>query len=317
MSLRQSIDAQMEPGGTSCARPDSSAGLPPTEAAAALFGSLSASILSEQTTDRLCETVVRFATYLERGVGLRLLAEVTPAHAEGFVRAPVLYASGPRPPSVATMHLRRSAARLLFRLARTKGLVSGDPTLDVCLPPRTPGALRPLTDEEVLLCRSASLRTASETRLPAAWSLAEATARTSEIPAITGADVDLGRGQAWIHGGAKTAPRWGEVSPWGAVQIERRVQILEKAGLGDVPLAYAGRGRPASRQASASGAICSVLVRAGLAREPDVKPASVAAWAGAQLLAEGRPIEEVARCLGVNSLDAAARLIGFDWRKGA
>jgi integrase/recombinase XerC len=270
--------------------------------------------LSEQTNDRFSETIARFASYVERGAGLASLGEVTLAHADGFVHAPIALPSGLRPPGVSTMHFRRSAIRLLFRMARADGLVEGDPTLDLVLPPRSAGPLRPLTEDEVLLCRSHALRTASETRLPAAWALAEATARTSEIPAIVGDDLDLAGGRVWLHGGSKTEPRWAELSPWGTVQVQRRLRGLQKPALGQFPLAYAGRGRSASRQASASGAIGSVLVRAGLGREPDVKPVSVAAWAGARLLFEGHPIEDVARRLGMRSLDATARLIGLDWQ---
>ena len=40
---------------------------------------------------------------------------------------------------------------------------------------------------------------------------------------------------------------------------------------------------------------------------------SVAAWAGATAFRQGAQIDEVARMLGVRSLDQAARLIGWDW----
>jgi integrase/recombinase XerC len=56
-----------------------------------------------------------------------------------------------------------------------------------------------------------------------------------------------------------------------------------------------------------------VLRRAGLASEPDVRPVSVPAWVGVQVLAETGRIDEVARRLGVRSLDRAAALIGWDW----
>jgi integrase/recombinase XerC len=64
---------------------------------------------------------------------------------------------------------------------------------------------------------------------------------------------------------------------------------------------------------SACVAIEDVLTRAGLARERDVRPASVAAWAGRKILEESGQIDEVARRLGMRSLDRAARFVGFDW----
>jgi integrase/recombinase XerC len=56
-----------------------------------------------------------------------------------------------------------------------------------------------------------------------------------------------------------------------------------------------------------------VLVRAGLGKEPGVRPASVAGWAGRQILQETGRIDEVARRLGMASLDRTARFIDWSW----
>ena len=69
-----------------------------------------------------------------------------------------------------------------------------------------------------------------------------------------------------------------------------------------------------SATSSASIAIATTLRRAGLAREPDVRPASVAAWAGARAFAGGVPINGIASMLGIRSLDRTAEFIGWDWR---
>jgi len=58
-------------------------------------------------------------------------------------------------------------------------------------------------------------------------------------------------------------------------------------------------------------------LRSGLAGEPDVRPASVAAWAGRKVFDTTGSIEEAARVLGVRSLDRAARLIALDWSEDA
>src|SRR5207302_9715474 len=97
------------------------------------------------------------------------------------------------------MHLRRSALRLYFRTLRQIGVAVGDPTQDLVLPPRSCLAVRPLMDDEIVVCRSFSLQTLTATRQPAAWALAEATARTSEIPHIVVSDVDLPGGRVWIR----------------------------------------------------------------------------------------------------------------------
>ena len=54
-------------------------------------------------------------------------------------------------------------------------------------------------------------------------------------------------------------------------------------------------------------------MRAGIGREPDVRPGSVVAWAGRRIFDETESIEEVARRLGIRSLDRAARFIGWGW----
>jgi integrase len=150
----------------------------------------------------------------------------------------------------------------------------------------------------------------TQTRHAAVWALAETTARSSEIPHIRPADVDLDAGTVWIHGGSRTPARQGGLSGWGVIQVARRIDTLEGR---DVPLVYAGRRGGESAQASSSMAIADALARAGLDRESDVRPLSVTAWAGCKVLEQTGRIEEVALRLGMRSLDRAALLIGWDW----
>jgi integrase len=268
--------------------------------------------ISDQGGRRLDQLVSRFASYLGSGQGIARLSDVRPEHVRGFVAAP---SKDGKRSSPATMHLRRSVVRLIFRIARDLDLAASDPTIDLVLPPKVPPPMRPLSDEEVTRCRAAALTSLTETRLPAVWALAEATARTAEIPATRIADVDLQGRRVFLHGSTKVRPRSSELSPWGALQLTRRIRALGARDSG-VLLAYGSDGSPESRQASAAVAIRTVLVRAGLGREAGLRPASVAAWAGARLLVAGHPIEEVARRLGMSSLDACVRLIGHDWKAG-
>jgi integrase/recombinase XerC len=162
-----------------------------------------------------------------------------------------------------------------------------------------------LDEEEVELCRDVALWTSS--RVEVAWALGEATARGAEIAAITIEDLDLDAGTVWIAGSPRTAPRSGTLSEWGVGTLHR----VSTGGAG--PLAYAGEGRGIAGQVSTCRAISSVLLRAGLAGEPDVRPMSVAAWAGRRVLDESGSIEAAALAMGVRSLDRAARLVGHDW----
>jgi integrase/recombinase XerC len=173
---------------------------------------------------------------------------------------------------------------------------------------------RPLTDDEVGLCRSCALTSLTQTRQPAAWALAESSARTSELPHITPPDLDVGAGRVWIRGGTRTTARWGALSAWGVVQLERRLRAMRDY---NVPVVYSGRRGGESGQSSSSMAICDTLARAGLGDEPDVRPLSIAAWAGVKIFEQTGQIDDVARRLGMRSLDRAALLIGWDWNEPA
>lgn len=267
--------------------------------------------LSEQSIRRMVEVSERFVRFFEGTGGVGAIGDVSANQCERFVKALVPSESGARPPAVATMHLRRATLRLLFRTARDLGLYEGDPTLDLVLPRRTSLKVRALTDEEVALCRSFSLHSLTETRLPAAWALAETTARTSEIHHIKVSDVDLEHGRVWLHGSSKAEPRWGILTSWGLTQIRRRIETLGDA---ERPLIYNGKGTAESKQSASCIAIAETLVRAGLGSEPDVRPGSVVAWAGQRIFEQTGRIEEVARRLGIRSLDRAARFIDFDWK---
>ena len=265
--------------------------------------------LTEQSEYRLLGLMTRFLSFAERGFGTPL-DEVERHHVEAFVLAP---ASDGRLPSVATSHLRRSAVRMLFQVLRQHGIVDHDPTLDVVLPPRTSLTARPLCDDEIALGRSFSYRTLRDSRQPAAWALAEATARTSELGSITVADLDLDACTVWIAGSTKTEARTGTLSEWGVNALARRLASLETTVGPATPVVYEGDGSAESRQASCCVAISDTLRRAGLAREPDVRPVSIAAWAGQKVFESTGRIEVAAKALGVRSLDRAARLIGWDW----
>lgn len=160
------------------------------------------------------------------------------------------------------------------------------------------------------MCRFASVASLDETRLTAAWAFVEATARTAELHRITGAEVDLTSGRVRLPGAARVSPRWGLLSPWERLQIDRRVRAI---GDPTAPLTYAGKGSAHSRQAASCISISTTIARAGLSDDPEIRPLSVTAWAGRQILDECGRIEAVAQRLGNRSLDRTARLIGFDW----
>lgn len=245
---------------------------------------------------------------------------ITTEHCHGFVTA---HTSTAQPPEITTMHARRSALRMLFRTMRDQGWIGGDPTLDLQLPARTATAARPLSDEEVTLCRASSrMGEAGGAGLYRAvcWALGEATAVTSEISAIRVGDVDDPEHPRWVRlpGTRRHDPRLGELSEWGSVIIARQLHLLIQQRRGPAsPLVYRGKATPGepTAQSAVCNAIAGVLKNAGLHYEPDVRPASLRNWAGRRLYLDGMPIEQVARRMGTRSLDAAAADIALGWRE--
>jgi integrase len=267
--------------------------------------------LSVQSEPRVLGLFERFGVFVGRAFGLSSLREVSGAHVEAFVRSSTV-GTGVAP-SAATMQLRRSALRLLFRTARELGFLDGDPTVDLVLPSRTNESARPLSDAEVEQCRRVCLHDLASTRLSVAWALGEATARRGEISHIAVGDLDLATARVWIHGSSKTEERWGALTCWGANQVARHVRGLAPGVESAALLAYGGSGNLESRRSFSSQAIRETLQRAGLTADPYVRPASLTAWAGACVMRETGRIEAVAAALGVRSLDAAARMISWDW----
>jgi len=154
------------------------------------------------------------------------------------------------------------------------------------------------------------------------WALAEATAVTSEITAVRIGDLDNPDTPRWVRlaGTRRHDPRLGELTDWGATIVARQSALLrERRSTPATLLTYRGNGAPgeAVAQASACNAIGAVLDLAGVAREPDVRPASVRNWAGRRLYDAGMPIERVAQRLGARSLDSAAADIDLSWRNTA
>jgi integrase len=255
----------------------------------------------------LIERFVRFAT-ARGGVDL---PEVTQEIVEAFLVS--LTARRQTQPSVATMRLRRWAVRLFFHVAQDLGLASVDPTARVSVESEQGPAPRPLTHTEVAACRSASLRDLTSTRLSTAWALGEATARTSEIPRVRVADIDLTNSRIWIDGSARTIARWGTLTAWGAVQVARCIDELGELDP-ETRLADLASSNWESRVSFSSQTLRETLERAGLGSDSRVAPGSLAAWRGRQILEDSGRIEVAARALGVRSLDVAARIMDWQWR---
>lgn len=268
---------------------------------------------SPQSLDRLVSDMSLFVARLEL-IGVSELRQVTRLQVLDFIDEPFRVDRYMfRDPSLGTRHFRRAAVRLFFKTARALGLCEHDPTMDIELARRSEGHARPLTDDEVAAGETAALWTLDLTRLPAAWALGEATAVSAEIANAQVGDVDLDNRRVWLRGPAKRTPRWGPLTDWGVEALRRRVADLNtddpKTGL-----VYGGTATGKSGASAVCGAIHEVMVLAGLQREAGVRPLSLSAWAGRREFERSGRIDNVARVLGLRTLDRAARMIQWDWQ---
>lgn len=284
----------------------------PKEFATATLAHLTTrAVVAQETLNLVGPLIERFGAFAQDGLGVATVEGIESHHVEKFMAARRLDGS---PATYSSRRNRRMALRLAFRAGRELGIVRGDPTLDVEVGVMASIQARPLTDDEIELGRTYAASSIRGMRRNIVWALAEATAQTGEMGFIQVRDVELPLGRVWIAGSAQREPRWGYFSEWGLNEVARR---LEERTEPDESLIVWSRKPKGERDAKTLRSACTqavseTLKAAGL-RAPDVNPRSIVAWAGKKLLDEGSPIDEVARRLGMRSLDQAALFVGFDW----
>jgi integrase/recombinase XerC len=290
---------------------------PSLQEALALVGShLDSLALSDLSTARMKAEIGRFVSELHL-LDVPSLRDATVQHAETFMNGAVRGRAGREPwrePSPATVRLRRTALRTLYMIARHLGLAENDPTLDLRVAGTIGLSTRPLTDEEETLGRIASRMSFFDTRGPAIWALGQATATMAEAGRVQVLDVEVDRGRVRLCGTKKREPRWGCLSVWGQEQIAQR--IAEIGGDADRYVVYDGNGGLDRPDSAVSNKLIEIFNVGGI-RHHGVRPGSLPAWAGRRVFEESGRIEEVARALGVRSLDIAAEIIGWGWRDDA
>lgn len=287
---------------------------PDLSEALALVGSHLAVLrdVEAQAMARMLAEIGRFTQNLT-AKGANRLSEVSEQHCRDFIEQAVTTTTGGwAAPSASTMHVRRTAIRLLFGSARQIYLTDRDPTLDIKLPTRASRRARALTNEEEALGRIWSQLTLTDTRHPAAWALGQASATSSELAVATVGDLDLPRQRVWLHGNPRNRElRWGPLTEWGVHQLEKHLQQIGTDPT--TPMVTKARKTRNAAQASSTMAVSDVLKRSGLSNEKDVRALSLAAWAGRRVFEETGRIDAAAHAMGVRNLDIAAQMIGWDW----
>jgi integrase len=275
--------------------------------------------LTQRTVQKMAAEMASLTLYMADGLHRPLVADVRTADVARWIDSAL---GGRRhngqPPSATTRRLRRSAARLLFRVLRHLDLHAGDPTLDIGVPGGgVTSTTVPLSDEDLHILRYACVIEAGDTRLPSVLALSEAGGTTDELWRVRIRDCDLADGTVGFRGNKHRIARRNPLSAWGARQLRNRVEALRRSGADDDTLVvYAGAAAEASESpgVSAARAVRRLLELADLAHEPGIRPGSIPAAFGKRVWERHRDIALVAQALGCRSLDAAARIIDVDVR---
>lgn len=280
-----------------------------------------------QTLDKFGLLLGRLGTYA-RLRGAVVIDDITADLAEDFITAPGRSRHGHvTDAAAATMRLRRSVVRAVFRTLRELELTEADPARDIVLPARAVGGVRPLSEDEVIELRHRASFVTRPSRHGAAAALALAGGHSGEIGHIRVKDLDVAGRRVWMHGATKTDPRWCPLDNWGLNTLAGRCAYVtaRRPSPAEAPLPPEGPrlavsdkdATDAALQSRSCTALTDLLKRIGLGQEKDVTPASITAWAAAAEFERTGRIEDAARLLGLRSLDRAAAVIGHSWRTTA
>ncbi|MFF2960557.1 hypothetical protein ACFVT1_16960 [Streptomyces sp. NPDC057963] len=275
--------------------------------------------LSIETVDLYIQVSERFERYADAHCVSRMDG-VTSGLTEAFIAAPGLNRRNTITliPAGSTRRQRRSAITSLFAHARSLGLTKAAPLLDsppIKRSPRKPGA--GLTERDVENLQFHAERGMPATRHAALLALLLAGLNSAETAAADTTDLDLSAAEVNTLGGTHTHARTCPLTEWAVHVLGLRAARLECGGNGPHRLVTSTRSSRNGAQASVGAGFNDIARNAGLATHSrKVEPRDITRYVAGQILRETGQLSEVARRLGLSSLDSAAALAGLAWQNG-
>ncbi|MFG3335504.1 hypothetical protein ACGFZZ_26295 [Streptomyces tendae] len=275
--------------------------------------------ISIETVDLYIQVSERFHRYADAHAVSRM-DDVSRHMAEAFIAAPGRDRRNniTLVPANSTRRQRRSALASLFAHARSLGMTKAAPLLDsppITRDPRSPGA--GLTTQDIENLQFHAERGMPATRHAALLALLLAGLNSAETAAATTADLHLPAATVRTAGGTRTHPRSCPLTEWGVYVLGLRAARLERAGSGPHRLVTSAKSSRYGAQASVGAGFNDIARNAGLAtRRRKVEPRDITRYLARRILHESGQLSEVARRLGLSSLDGAAGLAGLAWQTG-
>lgn len=226
--------------------------------------------------------------------------------------------------------LRRSVAVAIYRTLFNLGFTERNVTANLPRIARPPRKVSAFTATQIDKLKDhadhdtdTSTYESGYSRTPACLALTLVGAQSGEVGAIRVVDIDLDAWAVRLHGGGtRYQPRTVPIDDsWAWEALAARVAYLAKKYPGDAnrPVAYnptpGSKPSFATRSAATSGTLGALIKAAGLRKPGKIRVASINEYVAADLFAKTGRVEVVATRLGMRSLDAAAHLVGWDWRE--
>ncbi|WP_237531938.1 hypothetical protein [Streptomyces sp. SID8352] len=140
---------------------------------------------------------------------------------------------------------------------------------------------------------------------------------SAETAQATPSDLDLALATVTTEGNSRTTPRTYPLSPWAVRALRLRTDYLAEHRPGQRRLVTSDSSTPYAAQANVGAGFNDIARLSGLATTARrVEPRDITRYVARQVLLQTGQISEVARRLGLSSLDNAADLAGLAWKIG-
>lgn len=229
-----------------------------------------------------------------------------------------------QPVAAATSRLRQSALRGAATTWLSRGLIASAPVPPLVFTRSAPGLPQPLTPSEARKLRAQGRLGTGDTFHPAVVAAALSGASQSELSRLVLADLNLETRSLHVISTDRQTARFVPLGPQGLEAMTHRLRDAAKTAKSghdklqsdSYPLvlrrslaSYA----PNAIAPAVGNTIARAIRTAGLDR-PGIRPGSLRDYAANQLYARTQRVEDVARLLGLASLDRTARLIDPVWQ---
>lgn len=290
-------------------------------------GQVNAGYVSLDTVRGKISVAETYTKYVQAN-GCTHVADVTSEVLWEWVSAPPTGRNAGKYPTQNMMRFRRSVAVALymtwFRLGITeRNLGSTLPMLRAQA--RYVAALTPEQIEKVKdyadYDTDVSKFESGYSQTPACLALVLLGAQSGEVSAVRVCDVDLVEQTVYLHGGGtRYSPRTVPIDDgWAWEALAARLAYLNRRYPDEPNLTIAYKQRNLEtgfkdRAAATSRTLGTLLHKAGVYTPGRTRVASINEYVALRVFAETGRVEAVAARLGMRSLDAAAHLVGYDWR---